>query len=53
VWLAIDANDLAHARLLRAPGDRATVLRWSEQAALDLVRRYLGGLSLPSGPSLI
>jgi nicotinamide-nucleotide amidase len=53
VWMALDAVDVAHARELRMPGDRATVLRWSEQAALDLLRRYLGGLPLPSGPSLV
>jgi nicotinamide-nucleotide amidase len=53
VWIALEADDVTHARLLRAPGDRGTVLRWSEQAALDLLRRYLGGLPLPSGPSLV
>jgi competence/damage-inducible protein CinA-like protein len=53
VWMALDAVDVAHARELRMPGDRATVLRWSEQAALDLLRRYLGGLPLPLGPSLV
>jgi nicotinamide-nucleotide amidase len=53
VWIALEADDVAHARELRAPGDRATVLRWSEQAALDLLRRYLGALALPSGPSLV
>jgi nicotinamide-nucleotide amidase len=53
VWIALEADDVAHARELRTPGDRATVLRWSEQAALDLLRRYLGGLPLPSGPSLV
>jgi competence/damage-inducible protein CinA-like protein len=53
VWLALEADDVAHARLLRLPGDRHTVLRWSEQATLDLLRRYLTGLPLPSGPSLV
>jgi nicotinamide-nucleotide amidase len=53
VWIALEADDRTHARELRAPGDRATVLRWSEQAALDLLRRYLGGMPLPSGPSLV
>ncbi len=53
VWIALDGDDVAHARELRMPGDRATVLRWSEQAALDLLRRYLRGLPLPSGPSLV
>ncbi|MGZ4146826.1 MAG: competence/damage-inducible protein A [Actinomycetota bacterium] len=53
VWMALEADDVSHARELRTPGDRATVLRWSEQAALDLLRRYLRGLPLPSGPSLV
>jgi nicotinamide-nucleotide amidase len=53
VWIALEADDRSHARELRAPGDRATVLRWSEQAALDLLRRYLSGLPLPTGPSLV
>jgi nicotinamide-nucleotide amidase len=53
VWIALAAADAAHARELRVPGDRATVLRWSEQAALDLIRRHLAGLPLPSGPTLV
>jgi nicotinamide-nucleotide amidase len=53
VWIALEAKDVAHVRELHAPGDRATVQRWSEQAALDFVRRYLAGLPLPSGPSLV
>ena len=53
VWIALEADDVAHARQLRAPGDRETVLRWSEQAALDLLRRHLGGMPLPAGPSLV
>ncbi len=53
VWIAMEADDRTHARELRVPGDRAMVLRWSEQAALDLVRRYLRGLPLPTGPSLV
>jgi nicotinamide-nucleotide amidase len=53
VWIALEADDVAHARELRSPGDRATVLRWSEQAALDLLRRYLAGMPLPAGPSLV
>lgn len=47
VWVALDAGDLSHARGFRAPGDREQVRRWAEQAALDLVRRYLEGLPLP------
>jgi nicotinamide-nucleotide amidase len=53
VWIALDADDVRHARELRAPGERDTVIRWSEQAALDLLRRYLAGLPLPTGPSLL
>jgi nicotinamide-nucleotide amidase len=48
VWLALDAGDPPHARGFRAPGDREQVRRWAEQAALDLVRRYLEGRALPS-----
>jgi len=48
VWLALDADDLSHTRGFRAPGDREQVRRWAEQAALDLVRRYLEGRTLPS-----
>ena len=51
VWIALESDDVSHARELRATGDRVTVLRWSEQAALDLMRRYLSGLPLPTGPS--
>lgn len=47
VWVALVAVDLTHARGFRAPGDREQVRRWSEQAALDLVRRYLEGKPLP------
>lgn len=47
VWVALDVADLSHQREVRAPGDRAMVRRWAEQAALDLVRRHLEGRSLP------
>jgi nicotinamide-nucleotide amidase len=47
VWVALDAGDVRHQRRIRAPGDRSMVVRWSEQAALDLVRRYLQGEPLP------
>jgi nicotinamide-nucleotide amidase len=47
VWVALDAADVSHQRKIRAPGDRAMVIRWSEQAALDLVRRHLEGRPLP------
>jgi len=44
VWVALDAEDAQEARGFRAPGDREQVMRWSEQAALDLLRRYLQDL---------
>jgi nicotinamide-nucleotide amidase len=47
VWIALDAEDRRHARRLRAPGDRQQVERWTEQAVLDLLRRYLQDLPLP------
>jgi nicotinamide-nucleotide amidase len=47
VWIALAADDVIHARGLRFPGERERVVRWSEQAGLDLARRYLEGLPLP------
>jgi nicotinamide-nucleotide amidase len=47
VWIGLDTADLAHQRRIRAPGDRAMVVRWSEQSALDLVRRLLEHRPLP------
>jgi nicotinamide-nucleotide amidase len=41
VWVAVAADDADEARTFRAPGDREQVRRWAEQAALDLLRRYL------------
>jgi nicotinamide-nucleotide amidase len=46
VWVALDSDSTSHQRALRTPGDRATVRRWAEQAALDLVRRHLEGRPL-------
>jgi len=43
VWVALDAADAREARGFRAPGDRDQVVRWAEQAALDMLRRYLEG----------
>jgi hypothetical protein len=43
VWLAVTMPDAEEARHLRAPGDRDQVRRWTEQAALDLLRRMLLG----------
>lgn len=53
VWLALDAGDMRHARGFSGPGERDRVRRWAEQAALDLVRRYLEGLPLPSSDRVI
>ncbi len=53
VWLAIDADDLTHARGYVSPGERDQVRRWAEQAALDLLRRYLEGVPLPESDRLI
>jgi nicotinamide-nucleotide amidase len=46
VWIGLDVDERTHQRRIRAPGDRAMVVRWSEQAALDLVRRLLEGRPL-------
>jgi nicotinamide mononucleotide (NMN) deamidase PncC len=47
VWIGLESDGVRHQRRIRAPGDRAMVVRWSEQAALDLVRRLLEGRPLP------
>lgn len=47
VWVALDADGVSHARGFRSPGAREQVRRWSEQAALDLIRRHLEGRPLP------
>jgi nicotinamide-nucleotide amidase len=44
VWVALDANGTRDVRGFRAPGDRQQVVRWAQQAALDMVRRYLEGV---------
>ncbi len=48
IWIALDGDDVAHARGFQVPGERDRVRRWAEQAALDLVRRYLEGRPLPA-----
>ena len=47
------AGDGAESRTFRAPGDRQQIRRWAEQAALDMVRRYLQGVPQrpDSGPA--
>jgi nicotinamide-nucleotide amidase len=44
VWVALAADGVEEARTFTAPGDRDQVRRWAEQAALDLVRKYLRSL---------
>jgi nicotinamide-nucleotide amidase len=53
VWVAIDTDDVRHARRFTLPGERARVRRWAEQAGLDLVRRYLEGAALPESDRVI
>jgi nicotinamide-nucleotide amidase len=53
IWIGLDADDRTHARGFVATGDRARVRRWAEQAALDLVRRYLEGATLPTSDRVI
>jgi nicotinamide-nucleotide amidase len=47
VWIALDAHGRAHRHGFRWPFDRELVRRFSEMAALDLVRRHLLDLPLP------
>ena len=47
VWIGLDAEGTAHQHGFRWPYDRELVRRFSELAALDLVRRHLLGLPLP------
>lgn len=47
-WVALAAEGVEHERHLRWPGERAFVRRLAEQSALDLVRRHLCGLPLPT-----
>jgi nicotinamide-nucleotide amidase len=53
VWVALEGDDVAHARGFRVPGERDRVRRWAEQAALDLVRRYLEGRPLPASDAVV
>jgi nicotinamide-nucleotide amidase len=50
VCVALAAGDLSESRCFRAPGDRGMVRRWAEQAALDMLRRYLEGVPEPKDP---
>ncbi len=53
VWIALDTDDVRHARGFHASGERDRVRRWAEQAGLDLVRRSLDGSPLPDGDRLL
>jgi len=48
VWIGFEADGVSHQRGFRAPGDRAQVRAFAQQAALDLVRRHCEGLALPA-----
>jgi nicotinamide-nucleotide amidase len=53
VWVALEADDVRHARGFVWPGERGRVRRWAEQAGLDLVRRYVEDRSLPESDRLL
>lgn len=53
VWIALDAGDVTHARGFRVRGERERVIRWAQQAALDLVRRYLEERPLPTSDTTV
>ncbi len=53
VWIGLEAGDRSHTRGLVVPGERDRVRRWTEQAALDLVRRHLEGRPLPESDRAI
>ena len=53
IWIALDGDEVTHARGFRVPGERDRVRRWAEQAALDLVRRHLEGRPLPASDPAI
>jgi nicotinamide-nucleotide amidase len=53
VWIALDAESRTHARGFRVTGERDRVIRWSQQGALDLVRRHLEGRPLPTSDTTV
>lgn len=53
VWVGLAAEGRSHQRMIRAPGDRETIRRWAEQAALDLLRRHLEGKPLPGSDRVV
>ncbi len=48
VWIALDTGSRTHARGFSVRGERDRVIRWSQQGALDLVRRHLEDQPLPT-----
>jgi PncC family amidohydrolase len=48
IWVAIAGDGVEHARGFLSRGERDRVRRWAQQGGLDLVRRYLEGVSLPT-----
>jgi nicotinamide-nucleotide amidase len=53
IWIALDAGRFTHVRGFRVSGERDRVIRWAQQASLDLVRRYLEGRPLPVSDTTI
>ena len=53
IWIALEGDEVAHARSFRVPGERDRVRRWAEQAALDLLRRHLEGRPIPASDRVI
>ncbi|HTG47597.1 MAG TPA: competence/damage-inducible protein A [Actinomycetota bacterium] len=53
IWIALETPDRAHARGFRVSGARDRVVRWAQQAGLDLVRRALDGSALPVSSTTI
>jgi len=53
VWLALETPDLAHTRGFRISGERDRVVRWAAQGALDLVRRWAEGATLPTSDTTV
>jgi nicotinamide-nucleotide amidase len=53
VWVALEGDDVSHVRTFTAGADRERVRRWAEQAGLDLVRRFLDGLPIPTSNRVV
>jgi nicotinamide-nucleotide amidase len=53
VWLGLSTPDVDRTRLVTAAGTRDQVRGWATRCALDLLRRYLAGLEIPTSNRLI